>query len=184
MIWATTWTSATPAEWHCIIEKLCTNVGTVLSIPRLCNWQVHRSNAPARMASEYNCCTITIPLLDHLLSEMKTRFGHHQQTCSYRCFPIVPAILLASQTLPEEQHLCLLTFSSWLHSMRMIYHVLDASRVSCTPVKSNGNVNLRNTERTVCQQLFPWHFDIGVPISITYRKALLSQINLQRKLIR
>ena len=92
------------AEWYRTIEKLCMNVGTVPSMPRLCNRQIHRSNTPASTPRDYYCRTITIPLLDHLLSEMKTRFGQHQQTVLLGV-SLVPAILLASQTLPEEHRL-------------------------------------------------------------------------------
>ena len=31
-------------EWYRTIEKLCTDVGTVPSTPRLCNQQIHRSS--------------------------------------------------------------------------------------------------------------------------------------------
>ena len=89
------------AEWYLTVEKMCADVGTVPSMPRLCNWQIHQSNTPASTPSEYYCRTVTIPLLDHLLSEMKARFGQHQQA-------VLLGVSLYQQycwasTLPEEQ---------------------------------------------------------------------------------
>jgi hypothetical protein len=63
-----------------IAENMCTDVGAVPSLPRICGKQIHRSNIPADSPSEYFRSTISIPLLDHLLSEMSSQFGNHQQT--------------------------------------------------------------------------------------------------------
>ena len=56
------------------------------------------ANMPAETPSEYYCHSISIPLLDHLLSEMNSRFGKHQQTALLG-LSIVPSILI---TLPAE----------------------------------------------------------------------------------
>ena len=40
----------------------------------------NRSNIPADTPSKYYCRCISIPLLDHLLSEMQSRFTIHHQT--------------------------------------------------------------------------------------------------------
>ena len=98
------------AEWYLTVEKLCEDVGTVPSIPRLCNRQIHRSNTPATTPSEYYCRTITIPLVDHLLCELKTRFGQHQKTVLLGV-ALIPTVLLAS-TIPEEQQRHPLTSAS------------------------------------------------------------------------
>ena len=62
------------------MERMCLDVGTVPSLPRRSGRQVHRSNVPADTPSEYYCRSLSIPLLDHLLSVMRSRFSSHQQT--------------------------------------------------------------------------------------------------------
>ncbi len=42
------------------------------SIPRLASRQQHRSNITASNYSEYYCRNLTIPLLDHLITELNT----------------------------------------------------------------------------------------------------------------
>ena len=60
--------------------------------------KTHRSNTPADTPSEYYRRTITVPLLDHLISEMKSRFGKHQQTALLG-LSIVPSVLVS---IPPE----------------------------------------------------------------------------------
>lgn len=86
------------ARWYSIIEKICTDVGTVPSLPRRSGRQVHRSNTPADTPSEYYCHCLSIPLLDHLLSEMHSRFATHLQTALLG-LAIVPSVLV---TLSED----------------------------------------------------------------------------------
>ena len=86
------------AKWFLIVENMCSDVGIVPSLPRRCGRQIHRSNTPADTPSEYYCRTISIPLLDHLLSEMKSRFSKHQQTALLG-LTIVPSVLVS---IPPE----------------------------------------------------------------------------------
>lgn len=74
------------------MEELCAYVNTEPSLPRLCGRQC-RDNGPAQYPSDYFCCTICIPVLDHLLLEIKTRFGVHD-------LYIVPS-LIVSKALEE-----------------------------------------------------------------------------------
>lgn len=78
---------------------MCADVGTEPSLPRRCSWQIHRSNIPADTPSEYYCCSVLIPMLDHLLSEMKTCFTTHQKTALLGLY-IVPFVMV---TLPNEE---------------------------------------------------------------------------------
>ena len=59
-------------KWFEEIEKMCESVGVQPSFPRLCSRQRHRSNVPAQTPLEYNRRTVTIPVIDHLLSEMES----------------------------------------------------------------------------------------------------------------
>ena len=44
------------------------------SRPRTALRQQHCSNIPAQSVSDYFCLAVTIPLLDHLINELDTRF--------------------------------------------------------------------------------------------------------------
>ena len=68
------------AKWFDTIEELCSECSIVPSLPRQCGRQIHRANTPADTPSDNYRRTITIPLLDHMLTELKSRFGQHQQT--------------------------------------------------------------------------------------------------------
>ena len=83
------------AKWILIVDNMCSDVGIVPSLPRRCGRQIHHSNTPADTPSEYYCRTIiSIPLLDHLLSEMKSRFSKHHQTALLG-LTIVPSVLVS-----------------------------------------------------------------------------------------
>lgn len=86
-------------RWFAEVEELCACMNTEPSLPRLCGRQRHRPNIPAQSPSEYIRRTISIPVLDHLLMEMKTRFDKHQQTAVQGLY-LVPS-LLVSKTLEE-----------------------------------------------------------------------------------
>lgn len=86
-------------RWFAEVEELCAHVNTEPFLPRLCGRQRHRPNVPAQSPSEYFRRTISIPVLDHLLLEMETRFDKHQQTAVQGLY-LVPS-LLVSKTLEE-----------------------------------------------------------------------------------
>lgn len=67
------------SEWFADMKNMCDSINVELSLPRICGCQ-RRDNVPATTSSEYFRRTITIPILDHLLTEMKARFDTHQQT--------------------------------------------------------------------------------------------------------
>ena len=70
------------SRWFATVEKMCTGVGTECSVPRRCSRQTHRSNIPADSPSQYYCRLISIPLLDHLLSEIRsTLVATSKQLC-------------------------------------------------------------------------------------------------------
>ena len=81
-------------EWFAEVEQMCTALGTEPSLPRLCARQTHCSNVPSQTPTEYYRRTITIPLLDHMLSEMDRRFSTHQQTAVTGLY-LVPSVLVS-----------------------------------------------------------------------------------------
>ena len=86
-------------EWFATVEKMCDSVHVVPSLPRLCGRQRHRANVPAQTPSDYFRRTISIPVIDHLLSEMERRFDHHQKTALQGLY-LVPSVLVG-KTLDE-----------------------------------------------------------------------------------
>ena len=53
---------------------LCQSVGIEESTPRVTSRQQHCQNIPSSNSNDYYKCTTTIPLLDHLISELNARF--------------------------------------------------------------------------------------------------------------
>lgn len=79
--------------WFNEVEQMCREVGVEPQMPRRCGRQQHRANIPAENPSDFFKRVITIPLLDHLLQEMKTRFATHQMiVLNGLC--LVPAVLV------------------------------------------------------------------------------------------
>ena len=129
------------SKWFATIENMCSMVGIVPSLLRRCGRQDHRSNMQADTPSEYFCRTISIPLLDHLLSEMNSRFSKHQQTALLG-LSIVPSVLV---TLPTEDSIP--RSSNLLSCMSVIYHHQIVLKVSYIAGILSGKNNLRNMER-------------------------------------
>lgn len=67
--------------------------------PRLCARETYRSNVPSQTLKEYYRWTITIPLLDHMLSEMDCQFSSHQQTAVTDLYLI--SFILVTKNLVE-----------------------------------------------------------------------------------
>ena len=81
-------------QWFLTITELLSEVGMEPSVPRRCGRQIHRSNVPADTPSEYYRRTISIPVLDHLLSELGAWFGSHQRT-ALQGLSIVPSVAVS-----------------------------------------------------------------------------------------
>lgn len=84
--------------WFGEVDKLAIAVGTELSLPRLCGRQTHRSNIPSQTPKEYYRRIITIPLLDHMISEMSTRFTKHQQQ-ALSGLVLIPSVIITKPLL-------------------------------------------------------------------------------------
>ena len=67
-------------HWFRTVEQMCSDIGVETSLPRRCGRQIHRNNIPAETPSVYYCRCVSIPLLDHLISEIESRFSTQQQT--------------------------------------------------------------------------------------------------------
>ena len=81
------------SEWFEEIDKMCRSMGVEPSLPRLCGRQQNQDNIPAQTPSQYYRRTVTIPVLDHLISEMNRRFSEHQKT-AFLGLNLIPSILV------------------------------------------------------------------------------------------
>ena len=148
------------------------SVGEEPSLPQRCGCQHHRSSVPGDTPSEYYC-HISIPVLDHLLSEMESRFSSHQQTALLG-LSIIPSILV---TLSAEEYTT--------KSMQLAEMYMDdlpspdciQSELHCWQLKwqqhlrENGSASLPSTptftlrQVTLCQ-VTPMYPNIWVLITI------------------
>jgi len=87
-------------DWFREVEKMGRDVDVELTLPRRCGRQMHRANTPAETPSQYVKRVITIPLLDHLLVEMRSRFSK-QQVVALQGLSLVPSILV-TLSLPDN----------------------------------------------------------------------------------
>ena len=95
------------SQWFKKIEEILASVGEEPNLPRRCGRQCHCSNVPADTPCEYYYRCISIPVLDHLLSEMETRFSSHQQTALLG-LSMVPCLLFLYLSLQKSTppHAC------------------------------------------------------------------------------
>ena len=91
------------SRWFSSIEKMCTVAGSVPSIPRTYCCQTHHNNVPADSPSQYYLCTLSIPIIDHLLTEITTRFSAHNKSALLGLCIIPSAmILMPSESFVES----------------------------------------------------------------------------------
>ena len=72
---------------------MCHKVEVEPALPRICSCQRYSNTTPSRTPSEYYRRSISIPLFDHLLSEMASRFTVHNQT-ALNGMCLVPSVLV------------------------------------------------------------------------------------------
>ena len=92
---------------------MCTIAETVPSIPCTCRLQTQRSNVPADAPSQYYLRTLSIPIIDQLLSELTTRFFSHHKTALHG-FCLIPVALIS---MPSE------SFSECCFKLAEMYRV-------------------------------------------------------------
>jgi len=62
------------AKVYTAAKRIAPMVGVEELLPRLASRQQHRSNAMATSNQKCYCGNLTIPLLDHLITELNTKF--------------------------------------------------------------------------------------------------------------
>ena len=106
------------SRWFSTVDQMCSDIGIVPSVPRRCGRRSHRNNVPADTPSEYYCRCLSIPLLDHLLVEIASRFTKHQQT-ALQGLAVIPSIMV-SLSLDE----CTSTSYNWLRCIKKTFNHL------------------------------------------------------------
>ena len=61
-------------SWYSQAKDLADSIGVVSEVPRTVGHQQHRDNAEHNSVEEYLHRTVILPLLDHLIIQMKERF--------------------------------------------------------------------------------------------------------------
>ena len=79
--------------------KTCLKVGTQPVLPRICGKQQYRMNFPSDTPSEHYKRSISIPLLDHMLSELNCRFSSDNQVV-LKGMCLVPTVMV---TMTKEK---------------------------------------------------------------------------------
>ena len=92
------------ATWFSESTVMAEKVGEEPRIPRRCARQIQRNNVPATTPSEYYKRTISILMLDHLESEINSRFTELQSTAA-EGMSIVPATLCVTTTAASVKEL-------------------------------------------------------------------------------
>ena len=134
------------SRWFATVEKMCTSVGTECFVPRRCSCQIHRSNIPAFSPSQFYCRLLSIPLLDLLLSEIRSRFGRHQQIALLGR-SILPSVMV-TQSRDESITKVILTPCT-----SMTFHLQIASAVSWIAGISSGS----NIKRSMANLVYHQH---------------------------
>ena len=79
-------------EWYSNVTKLAEKVQLQESVPHSCNRQIFRDNQPYKNLSDYFKCSITIPLVDHVLTQLNSQFSD-DNVVVVNGFYLVPYIL-------------------------------------------------------------------------------------------
>ena len=82
-------------EWYSEACKLAQKINVNESVPRTCARQTARENFPAESPSHYYKLSLSIPLIDTVLSELKKRFEGNQK-CIFEGLYLIPYIMVGS----------------------------------------------------------------------------------------
>ena len=77
---------------------LCQSIGIEESTPRITSRQQHRQNLPSSNSSEYFKRTTTIPMLDHLISELSSRFNESSYQFLLQFIKLLPSEVIKHST--------------------------------------------------------------------------------------
>ena len=95
---------------YCKALNLSTHIGSNESMPRVIRGRQTRPNPAVSSPSDYWRITITIPLLDSIISELEARFSVDKRT-HYELCALIPTLI----TTKDEQQLSVTLRSKWNH---------------------------------------------------------------------
>ena len=76
--------------------------GVVISMPRRCSRQTARENHPGDTAEEYYCRSLAIPFLDHLKSDIESRFTSHS-LLAINCLSIISSCFATAGAASDDE---------------------------------------------------------------------------------
>ena len=142
--------------YHCqcfdTVKEICNGIGMEASLPRRCGRQIYRSNVPADTPSDYYRRCISVPLLDHLLLEMESRFSIHQQTALLG-LSLIPSILVDPSTDADECNTKICQLAD-MYQQDLPSHDCIGSELHCWKMKwqkqfsEHGQISLPSTPTT------------------------------------
>lgn len=81
------------------------SVGVEESMPRLAGRQQHRQNIQAQNSNDYFRLNLTIPLLDHLINEINSRFDNTSSQATIEFVNLLPSTINASHSVISRDDL-------------------------------------------------------------------------------
>ena len=82
--------------------ELAESVGVTESCPRISFVRLHHANPPADNISDYYKRILTIPMLDHLITELDMQFGKETISIILECIQLMPSEIVNSNTTISE----------------------------------------------------------------------------------
>lgn len=127
--------------------EIAMKVGVDESMPRTTMRQRHRTNVPSSNPSEYYKRVLTIPTLDHRITEMDARFHHDSVSVVRQIIHILPSTLAESEEVLTSSMISDLihmyeeylpasgSIDTELHCWRVKWQSSDDAASLCTPAK-------------------------------------------------
>ena len=102
------------SDWYGMAKTTARKENIEPSMPRVVGRQQHGSNAEAGTSKDYYKRALTIPLLDHLISEIDTYFHSNNDAMMSFLVCLLPALLVSQEGNPVQ--------AAFQYYMQMTYH--------------------------------------------------------------
>ena len=145
-------------EWYSEACKLAQKINVTESVPRTCAGETAKENFPAESPCHYYKLSLSIPLIDTVLSELKRRFEGNQK-CIFEGLYLIPYIMVGSlkkNSMSWKDHfkIYLKFYESDFEDLS--FRSLDAELRLWEHHSENGSANLPdNVSATLKQISFP-----------------------------
>ena len=78
-------------KWFTRAQQLANEINANVAVPRLCGRQTLRENYHVQMPEEYYRVSISVPFLDHLITQFDARFST-EQLAQAKGFALIPKL--------------------------------------------------------------------------------------------